>query len=125
MHSGLILIQQNIRAKLNAVKKAKRIKNILILQAYIKKSVCKKHKEKVFSALQKIIDLIRRYQLRKNVQKYAVVNQIKNLLVDRAWQKIVIARKNVVEKYIQGFAIQIGQKSQIIAANYNTHRKFQ
>lgn len=125
MYSGLILIQENIRAKLNAVKKAKRMKNILILQAYIKKSVCKKKKEKVFSALQKIINLIKRYQLRKNVQKFAVINQIKNMLIDRAWKKVVIVRKNIIEKYIKGFMIQVGQKSQIITANYNTHLKIE
>lgn len=81
MYSGLVSIQQQIKAKLNALKKAKRIKNILILQAYIKKTVCKKKKEKVFASLQKIIELIKRYQLRKNIQKFAVINLIKNMLI--------------------------------------------
>jgi hypothetical protein len=44
MHRGLIEIQKNIRVKLNSLKKAKRMKNIFTLQAYIKKSVCKKKK---------------------------------------------------------------------------------
>jgi hypothetical protein len=79
----------------------------------------------VFGALQKIVNLIKRYQLRKNVQKYAVVNMVKNWLIDRVWKKIALARKNVIETYLHGFLIQIGQKSQIITANFNTHKKFE
>ena len=39
--------------------------------------------------------------------------------------KISLARKNVLEKYMQGFLIQIGERSLINVANYNTHKKFE
>jgi DNA helicase HerA-like ATPase len=122
---GIVHLQREIRLKLNILRKTKRLKNILVLQAYIKMSVCKRNKQKVFNSLQKIISLIRRYKLRKNVQKFAIVNMLKDIIVDRAWRKISLERKAVVERYIRGFLIQVGQRGQISTANYNTHKKFE
>lgn len=122
---GLVCLQRKMRLKLNALKKAKRIKNILVLQAYIKKSVCKRKKDRAFDALQKIINLIKRYQLRKNVQKFAVVHMTRQWILDGVWKAIEFQRKSIVETYLQGFLVQIGQKNQIVTANLNTHKKFE
>lgn len=48
---GILAIQHHIRNKLNLFKKMKRLNNILVVQAYIKKTVCRKKKQKVFTAI--------------------------------------------------------------------------
>lgn len=125
MLQGLVRVQRSVRAKLNSLKKAHRLSNIVILQAYVKKAVAKKNKEKVFGALQKIIDLIQKYRLRKNIHKYAVVYRTRQAILERAWMKIVLARKNIIQTYLQGFLVQIGQQQRIVTANHNAHQKFQ
>lgn len=48
---GMIEIQRNIRGKLNFMNKLKRMNNILIVQAYIKKTICRKKKQKIYTSL--------------------------------------------------------------------------
>lgn len=48
---GMIEIQRNIRGKLNFINKLKRMNNILIVQAYVKKTICRKKKQKIYTSL--------------------------------------------------------------------------
>ena len=93
VHSGLITIQRQIKMKLASLAQQRRLKNLLLLQAYIKKTVCRKNKEKVFAAVAKIVSLMRRYRLRKNIKKYAFINSVKNTIIDRAWKTIVVKHR--------------------------------
>ena len=48
---GLVEIQRNMRLKLNHCRKMKRMKNIMIIQAYVQKTICRRNKQKIFKSL--------------------------------------------------------------------------
>ena len=98
---------------------------MLVLQAYIKTSICRRNKMKVFNAVQKIVGLMKRYPLRKNMQKYAIVNMTRRMVLDLAWQKVTQIEGRVIATYFRGLLTQVGERTKIGAANYNTRRKFQ
>ena len=58
------------------------------------------------------------------MQKFSIVNQLKNYIIDKSYRKLTIKNKNIVEAYILAFLTQIGSKTLIMTANLNTKNKF-
>jgi hypothetical protein len=120
----LKLIQRAIREKLHSFKLQKKIKNMMVMQSYIKKEVSRRNRLKYTHSLQIIINAIQRYKSWKLVQKYSIINQIKNYIIDKSYRKLTIKNKNVIETYLLGFLTQVGSKTLIMTANLNTKTKF-
>lgn len=54
------------------------------------------------------------------MNKFLLINQTKNLIIERAWMKIVIRNKYCIESYLLGFLTQISKKTEIATINLNT-----
>lgn len=76
------------------------------------------------NSLQKIINAIQRYKTWKLVQKYSIVNQMKNYIIEKSYRKFTIKNKNIIETYLLAFLTQVGSKTLIMTANLNTKTKF-
>lgn len=122
--SRLKIIQGAIREKLKIFKMEKKIKNMVVIQAYIKKEVARRNRVKYTRSLQIIINAIQRYRSWKLVQKYSIVNQLKNHIIEKSYRKLTIKKKNIIESYLLGFLTQVGSKNLILTANLNTKKKF-
>lgn len=93
---GIIKIQKAIKSKIDNLKQNRRIKNMMIVQSYIKKEVCRKYRLKYTRSLEIIVSAIQRYKIRKLVQKYAIINMIKNLIIEKSFKKFTIKQKNTI-----------------------------
>lgn len=89
-------IQEAIREKLKSFKMEKKIKAMLIMQAYVKKEVCRRNRMKYTRSLQIIINAIQRFKTWKLVQKFSIVNQMKNYIIDKSYRKFTIKKKNII-----------------------------
>lgn len=94
--NGIIKIQKAIKSKIDNLKQNRRIKNMMIVQSYIKKEVCRKYRLKYTRSLEIIVSAIQRYKIRKLVQKYAIINMIKNLIIEKSFKKFTIKQKNTI-----------------------------
>ena len=81
------------------------------MQTYIKKQTARRNRMKYTRSIQLIINAIQRYKCRKLVQKFAIINQIKNYIIEKSYRKFTIKKKNIIEAYLLGFVTQIGSKS--------------
>lgn len=79
---------------------------------------------KYTNSLQKIINAIQRHKTWKLVQKYSIINQIKNYIIEKSYRKFTIKNKNIIETYLLSFLTQIGSRTLIMTANLNTKHKF-
>ena len=121
---SVIRLQQVIKHKIRVYREKRRINNLAVVQSYIKKEVCRRYKAKVLHSLQIVISALRRHKMRNMVRKWAIVNKMKDLVIEKSWKKIALGKKGVIEKYLQSFAVQLGSKAQILVATQKTQHKF-
>lgn len=43
-----------------------------------------------------IINAIQRYKLKKQVQKFAIINKMKNYILEKSYMKLTIKKKNLI-----------------------------
>lgn len=82
--------------------------SLITLQSYIKRNIQSRIKQRKIHFLKSVICKLKYLRERKRLTAKVVAGWTLNkVILDQAWKKVVGLRMGVVERYVQGFKVQI------------------